>query len=148
MGCDIHPFFERKVKGIWEPAEGDFFDRRNYNVFAFLAGVRRSELDVVPISEPRGLPDDVSTSIRLEFERWSGDIHSVSWLMIDELLSFDYDAAMKLGHPDRVSPFLKGTRPTPPPEKNYRDYLGNLFFEDLDRARAMDIDRFVFGFDN
>ncbi len=54
---------------------------RNYQLFGRLAGVR--DPDVEPISEPRGLPEDLSEAVRIAQENESD--HSHSWLFVEEL---------------------------------------------------------------
>lgn len=61
MGCDIHLFVERKIKGSNDRFEntafcGEFSDR-NYNMFAFLADVRN--YDRIKHMPLRGLPNDI-----------------------------------------------------------------------------------------
>lgn len=118
MGCDIHFYVERVEDGAWASADrwtpdGDseaneppvtldykdsFYHDRNYDLFAILAGVRNGRgfagCDTgdgfVPISEPRGLPEDLSPQVRAEAERWDGDGHSHSWLTVQELLDYDW----------------------------------------------------------
>jgi len=87
MGCDIHFFVERRVNGVWESAdtwgvpewaeEGTlekvaepFYDGRNYNLFAMLAGVRNYDDAFVPVHTPKGLPIDVTDWVRGASERW------------------------------------------------------------------------------
>lgn len=69
MGCDIHVVVQRKTPDGWEdiPLGATRKDRwdhplewRNYEGFAVLANVRNRQ-DIVPISDPRGLPEDFST---------------------------------------------------------------------------------------
>lgn len=94
MGCDIHTYVECRVNGLWERQmpEGEGFSLRrgqwelgrNYMLFGILAGVRNR--DVLPISEPRGLPEDCSKEIRERHEEWSVDAHSTSYFLISELL--------------------------------------------------------------
>lgn len=111
MGCDIHMHVEykRTINNIkkWicgdyfkvnpyynskcvyeEPFElVDFCDDRNYNLFAILANVRNyGETDY--ISNPRGLPDDVTKEVQAEAERWGEDGHSHSYITLKELLDF------------------------------------------------------------
>jgi len=83
MGCDIHAHTEIKVDGEWLYF-ADNFITRNYTVFAKMAGVRNYD-DIEPISEPRGLPDDISKMTRLHRDRWGVDGHSDSWLSFDEI---------------------------------------------------------------
>ena len=60
MGCDIHLITEVKKNGKWEyvPEIPETLDSRNYNVFAFLAGVR-DYFDTKGFPE-KGLPEDIS----------------------------------------------------------------------------------------
>lgn len=87
MGCDIHSYAERRNKqtGKWEQVFNHFslddfdkdyykkekgdhpFDWRSYPMFAFLAGVRNYD-HCEPISEPRGIPKDISESVREEVQ--------------------------------------------------------------------------------
>jgi len=94
MGCDIHFFVERKVNGVWELV-GDrdtFYSDRNYVLFSILADVRNGsgEYMRIPISEPKGFPDDMSQTIKSYDEQWSGDWHSKSYLTIKEILLYDW----------------------------------------------------------
>lgn len=146
MGCDIHLAVEvQNGDGKWEralpPPEAcdpwlakqaaeqpddryyterarvTWFHDRNYNLFAILAGVRNG-YDLESISEPRGLPDDLSLELRklnyddplyVESED-SNDIslgdHSQSWLTLAELLAFDWSREFKEGGWVGVQDFL------------------------------------------
>lgn len=109
MGCDIHSFAEvRGADGTWRVVGDVFplddfsqryehrthranpFGDRNYQVFGFLAGVRQRLIP--PISQPRGLPADVSASVKASAADWDLDGHSHSWLSLEELNAVDYDA--------------------------------------------------------
>lgn len=122
MGTDIHVCVEVREWGQWravtEPnawydeeandeAEhsltGWLWSDRCYDLFAVLASVRnrfgfagsdRGER-VVPISEPRGLPYDVSGRISEESNRLGDDVHSRSWVTLRELLGYDWDQSVK-----------------------------------------------------
>jgi hypothetical protein len=66
---------------------------RNYALFGVLAHVRRK--DFPPIAQPRGLPVDISAALKaseLLREDDRSDIHSHSWLTLDEVLRFDWGA--------------------------------------------------------
>lgn len=125
MGCDIHLRAEVRQADKWvcaEETEGfktfqdgrvfdkfeiehpeyvdRFFDDRNYQLFAVLAGVRNA-WDLTPIAEPRGLPQDISERAIAEHESdyddgnpdariWLGD-HSWTWLTLEELERHDWD---------------------------------------------------------
>ena len=100
MGCDIHVCCERKnYEGKWincdhfklnpyfdndrDDEEIDkwwivpIFDDRNYALFATLADVRNYEY-IKPVSEPRGLPDDIHYITKELADSWGTDGHSHS----------------------------------------------------------------------
>lgn len=123
MGCDIHSFAEIKIKGWhllrdefenpwFDPSAKDDFagkrkhihpiDNRNYDAFAILANVRNGSgfagVDTGDgfkvISEPKGLPNDMSHALKSISEDEDSDFylgdHSFSWLTLQELLDFDW----------------------------------------------------------
>ena len=65
---------------------------RNYDLFSILANVRNGTWgeDIKPISEPRGLPEDVSDEIKKLSDEWDCDGHSHSYLSLDEIKKFDW----------------------------------------------------------
>lgn len=91
MGCDIHLHVETKTPNGWREVESlcDFYNSRNYSLFYLLAGVRGPE-DFEPISEPRGLPNDLSATVRLSVEGWECDAHSRTWFTLAELQAVDW----------------------------------------------------------
>ena len=150
MGCDIHTIAQRRsADGKWENIEDlNPFDWQSYGMFGFLAGVRNYSA-LRPISEPRGLPDDF---VDLDGGPFVGD-HSFSWLSVEELTAFDYDAEME----DRrtrvqVAPnFWNGGATAEPGSgemTTYREFLGEEFFRDLAALKAGGAERIVFGFDS
>lgn len=122
MGCDIHLFVEAKKDGKWESADsweldGDyeppefkvpygkrFYDGRNYNLFSILANVRngygfagcKTGEGFVPISMPKGIPDDASERVSAGSESWGDDGHSHSWLTLREIFEYDWTRVTKL----------------------------------------------------
>lgn len=98
MGTDIHTFVETKRNDEWvnlalwtkDFETGKFnkaliYDGRNYNLFGLLAGVRM--MGVEPISEPRGIPEDMSAEVALEY----GDgeyYHDPTWYDFTELEAY------------------------------------------------------------
>jgi hypothetical protein len=67
MGCDIHCCIEyassRRSDGSrWDytPFACELNVGRDYDLFALMAGVR-GERGIIPVCEPKGLPEDVST---------------------------------------------------------------------------------------
>ena len=152
MGCDIHSRAERKVGGKWEVIPGLApFNWRSYGMYGFLANVRNYSA-VPPLAEPRGIPDDAPKVG--EYDEYSdlGD-HSYSWLSVDELLAFNYDAPVE----DRrvtvqVAPNCWNGGATAEPgggeKTTYREFLGEAFFKDLEKLKAEGAERIVFGFDS
>ena len=155
MGCDIHVFAERKIGSEYEPVQIDLsqLEHRSYGKFGFLTGTVRNYSAVPPISLPRGLPADVSSVIRSEYERWGLDSHTPSWLSVQELLAFDYDAPME---DRRVTVQIApqhfdggGTCQIGMGQKTtYREFLGAYFFRELQELKDAGVDRIVFWFDS
>lgn len=109
MGCDIHLYTERYYadKGKWFCRDsfqinpywdnGDdlierldhvpIYDMRNYELFAELADVRNYR-NKPSISEPRGIPDDVSDIVRARYDYEKEYCHSFSWLTAKELFKW------------------------------------------------------------
>jgi len=111
MGCDIHLFTERKrainSQEKWTNVDNwkinPYYDGedkqekeyelnsayryRNYNLFSILADVRNYR-ENKPISEPKGLPNDVSEIVKIENDIWESDGHSHSYFTMKEL--YDY----------------------------------------------------------
>lgn len=113
MGTDIHFYVERRnAAGAWETCdvweeerfEADwdvpygkrFYESRNYDLFAILAGVRNGRgfagvetgSGFVPIHEPRGLPQDMSPELQRHVDQ--GIEHTPSWATVAELLAYDW----------------------------------------------------------
>ena len=97
MGSDIHGLLQKR----WSPGRAyetisEIEHGRNYILFAALAGVR-NYYNIKPISEPRGIPDDISydpdKTYDEEGKRLPGALdlgdHSFSWLTLRELLDWD-----------------------------------------------------------
>lgn len=175
MGCDIHSYAERRnkqtdkwekitdhfslddfSKGYYKKEKGDHpFDWRSYSMFAFLAGVRNYD-HCNPISEPRGIPHDISDSVREEYKVWDGDSHSASFLSAKELLEFDYGKEFWNRRVVRqTGPFsFTGAGLAEEGEGEivtYRDNLGEWYFKHLDELKQLgdpkDV-RIIFWFDN
>lgn len=83
MGCDIHFHVEIKVNDAWEHYNHPAMPRY-YDFFSKIADVRNNGT-VEPISQPKGLPEDVSVVTRLCSGYHSGDWHSHSWLSAAEI---------------------------------------------------------------
>lgn len=114
MGCDIHSVAEYRFTptqpgwgpGTWQtiteclwpnwffrsdlgvhhgnaPFGNAPFTDRNYSLFGALAGVRR--MDYPMLAAPRGVPDNASSGWREIVEKWSDDLHSISYFTVPEL---------------------------------------------------------------
>ena len=135
MGCDIHVYTEKRlIDGTWwctdrfylnpdydgnDESEPEYlvdniYNRRDYNLFGTLAGVRNYD-GVTPIDEPRGLPHDVSNAVKKEYELYKCDWHTPSWFTAREL--FQYKAKR---------PFYKESGMVSPTDAFYLDELGRL----------------------
>lgn len=98
MGCDIHLFIEEESSGSWW-FKSEYTVGRNYRLFAALADVRNGSGfagcntgdPILPIAPTRGLPEDASYRTKSSYKEWAGDAHSASWLLLSELLAYDWD---------------------------------------------------------
>ena len=123
MGCDIHLYHEKWKDGKWITADNwsqdkynppgrltvDFHSQlytdRNYRLFGVLANVRngfgfagiKTGDPVIPITMPRGIPKDACPEYLSEVESWGVDGHSHSWLTLNDLNSYPWKSAKKLG---------------------------------------------------
>ena len=104
---------------------------RNYDLFGFLAGVRRDTTPALTwlgiegwgdeYCHARGLPDDMAEFTAKEWKDWDGDGHSAGWLTLAEL-KHALVASMIVGEADGFSESLQwsiaqieqATFPTPP----------------------------------
>lgn len=97
MGCDIHLYVEKKVKGNWICINpmifshwgdyktrklGSVFDDRNYELFGFLAQVRGTNENGF---EAKGFPVNASPTVKSEYKDWDGNSHSANSLTLEEL---------------------------------------------------------------
>lgn len=106
MGCDIHLYTEAltTVHGVTKWRNADLYEYnywdddfaikpvsydRDYDCFAALANVRNGSGLIVPLAEPRGIPDDVCEGTKHHW--WSGystDGHSASHATLQELYEY------------------------------------------------------------
>lgn len=98
MGCDIHELVERKSPTYGWINSGCPDLNRDYELFSVLAGIRNS-YNLKPISEPRGLPEDVCSEMKYNSEHWDSDGHSHSYVTLKELKEFDLNQEF---HDDRL----------------------------------------------
>ena len=147
MGCDIHFHTEVKINNKWEHYNSPNVSR-NYPLFALLANVRNNG-SITPISNPRGLPDDVSFLTKFISDKDGNDGHSHSYVTSEEI--------------NLVEEFVKkqiqegwfgeyGKRKVDWPEDIWGYFLGNGWadfnnYSDERPDNVQDV-RFVFWFDN
>lgn len=108
-------------------AKYNWYNDRNYSLFGMLADVRNGRGfagallgdGFIPISEPRGLPDDLSAELdQKNFDHddecafWLGD-HSWSWLTVKELLDYNWNQTTKECCLVPYSYFLKWRKSAP-----------------------------------
>lgn len=153
MGCDIHCYAEVLKNGIWKkvgdvfPAsqwEMDYYHKelsdrpireRNYAWFGFLANVRNT-YDLPTVAKQRDIPNNVSKEVCELNKEFGDDGHSHSWLLLSELLAFDYDKTVRLRNQEAYT---------------LRAIFEPEWFEILDRLSALGKPtnvRIVFWFDN
>ncbi len=149
MGTDIHVMVERPRAGQWQIVpEFQPFNWRNYGHFAFLADVRN--YSGVPCITPcRGVPEDAS------YPEFFEGYHSCSWLLVQELLAWGYDAEVEdrryfgTGPTHGVWYGNLTAEPGRGKKMRWREFLGEAFMFDLQELREIAPDgRIIFGFDS
>lgn len=84
MSCDIHLHIEVKVADVWHHW-GNPLVHQWYPLFGKMAGVRDDS--VIPITPPRGLPEDVTTLTMLDYSR--DNPHHTSWFGGPEIVALE-----------------------------------------------------------
>lgn len=93
-----------RVEEAKKPVDDWLYSGRNYNLFAILANVRNGRgfagikigEGYNPISMPKGVPSDASSTYQKEVEDWNGDGHSHSYFTLKELKEYDWNQATVL----------------------------------------------------
>lgn len=159
MGCDIHIRAQKKINADWQTLAFVPFSWRNYSVFSWLAGVRNYSA-ISPISEPRGVPDDMNDSKDSSEMPWSYDHHggelgdhSFSWLSVAELQAVNYEQTIENRRCARVmaagyTSHGETCDPGQGEKMTLREFLGQAYFDDLNTLQEIGADRIVFGFDS
>ncbi|MGB5966852.1 MAG: hypothetical protein WBG70_00875 [Spirulinaceae cyanobacterium] len=70
-----------------------------YELYAALVGYRHRSIDhlghtkrLVPLSKPRGFPEDMNTLYKEYFENnWSRSNRYLTWFMVQEVIDYDWD---------------------------------------------------------
>lgn len=71
--------------------DNEYYGDRNYYLFSVLADVRNYRSNIIPISEPRGIPEDASSAYKHIVDQWDSDGHSHSYFTLTELLNVDWE---------------------------------------------------------
>lgn len=154
MGCDIHAYAEVRTDSEWRYADEVGF-HRSYGLFGFLADVRNYSHAPV-IAEPRSLPNDTSAEVLAEYDEWQADAHNTSWLLLAELVDYDYDQVFwdRRVTKQTAPNVWDGAALAEEGEGRHlplREFLGEHYFKQLDGLAKLgdptDV-RIVFWFDN
>ena len=150
--------FSKEVHGDTKTAEP--FTFQSYAIAAFIAGVR-NDFEVTPIAKGRGLPEghecipvpegyvgEVVMYSRYPDEITDFEAYGKTWVLLSELLDFDYNATFEDRRnygpgPDTLDAG-KGEVIT------YRLHLGDLYFTNLELLKTLgppEHVRIVFAFD-
>lgn len=104
MGCNIHGYMEILTENGWYALK-NLSSERDYDTYGILFGVR-VYIDIPPVVETRGFPEDAYYKTKREYEAWEGDAHSPSWMNVKDLLAYDWD---QTGMDNRISEIDKYT---------------------------------------
>lgn len=163
MGCDIHTYLEVKNHDgkyvMVSPITGHAKDR-NYYRFSILAGVRGGYGKLgLPERAAKGMPIDVSDSVKYHYDMWSGDAHSASYDTLEDFLLICYmtDFHLMRGFNNDivmadVAHFAYGTGYKGYKPSMLRDYIGTYIYDDFEyeyeALNAIHKYRVVYWFDN
>lgn len=125
----------------------DILSFNHYPYWAWLSNVY-NKWNIIPISKPRGLPEDypdfrtVPSLHELYEYEWdefdvaeymTGDSFYHSWLSLDEIVNFNYDA-------------FSGVYTDDGQPESYRDWMGQDFIQEFRRFKDLGAERIVFWF--
>jgi hypothetical protein len=128
----IEDILKSTIDLAWDRSDDNLIRDRNYMWFAFLANVRNYS-NCPFISSPRGLPSDLSDGLGNVIRFWDeirpGDAHSHSWLLVQELIEYDYSRRFTSKRSFDSRP--DGT------ETSLCEFLGPRFFSHLETFRSL-----------
>jgi hypothetical protein len=94
MGCDIHAWLEIRNDNQWSTPDNKALDLdRAYDTFGLFFGVR-NHANFSPVAERRGFPRDASALVCQDYQTWSDDAHSASWLTWADVESMDREQSL------------------------------------------------------
>jgi hypothetical protein len=86
MGLDLGVNLERRcVDGTWSPFDYDGTFGRDYNLYHVLGIEERGNPELKSLEVSRDMPADTSLA-----NCWSDEQSPVSWMMLSDLLSYDW----------------------------------------------------------
>lgn len=104
MGCDIHLHVEIQYKGEWIHFSAPHVDR-NYWLFGVLAAVLVGDK---PLTEPKGLPADISLTTKIDYEYRRYAFHTPSWLNEEEIMELEDRLREKYDQDSITNPAISG----------------------------------------
>lgn len=117
------------------------FKWRNYCMFGFLSDYCNYH-DIPALTSLRGLPTDIDPLILLMFDL-NHDEREASWVLLSELLNFDYDQTFEdrreITGRDEFS-IIYGEKKVPTGQgvkKTVREALGQRFFNNLEQLKKL-----------
>lgn len=96
MGCDIHAYIEHKPKNreSWQSFGGRINPGRIYGMFAKLADVRNT-FGIKPISEPRGIPDGISSGAFEDYTMYITETEGENYVTTERAAAWVKDGSSK-----------------------------------------------------
>ncbi len=86
--------YPEQKHSLWHVDWGDLiYTGGGYWLHAILANQRNEYITIPYISNPKGMPNDVSEEIRQEFEY--GESQTCTWFTFDEIFNFNWDQKIK-----------------------------------------------------
>lgn len=87
---DFYVYKEDTNISLWKVNQDDrMYDIANRTLFAVLCNYENNN-NLKFISEPMGLPQDVSAIIKVYHDYCLPDVYNCSWLLLSDLLNFDW----------------------------------------------------------
>lgn len=161
MGCDIHLYVEvRGADGTWQsadewerdtddgytwvdvPYEKEYYNGRNYSLFAMLADVRNRD-GLIPFSQPRGLPADVSAIVKEASDSWDSDGHSHSYFTAAELMAFDWTQVMHNTGFAHIAEYYEWARYDKGKGEGPKSYSGGVWGQNVRHIAMEDADAII-----
>lgn len=155
MGTDIYAMIEKRNKETmkWElqriGKDDIYFIPRNYSLFSILANVRNgygfAGVDLgngcIPISNPRGVPEDACEEYKNYVNLWGSEEHSHSFFTLAELLNYDWK-----GNKTKHRGYMKQEVYEEYKRTGFKkSYLGNVFGRHIVKISNEEMDAIING---